>query len=72
LNFQAKISKTIIITGIETITKIEKEDYATPKNSPIELYIGYSMFKIEYIVISIIPSIITLKMKLKYNPLLTI
>lgn len=30
-----------MITGIETITKIENEDYATPKISPIELYIGY-------------------------------
>jgi len=58
--------------GIVTIIKIEKQDYATPKISPTELYIGYSMLKIEYIVISIIPSIITLKMKLKYNPLLTI
>ncbi len=58
--------------GIETIKNIEKEDYATPKISPTELYIGYSMLKIENIVISIIPSIITLNMKLKYNPLLTI
>ena len=57
--------------GIETIIKIEKQDYATPKISPTELFIGYSMLKIEYIVISIIPSIITLNMKPKYNPLLT-
>jgi len=54
--------------GIVTIIKIEKQDYATPKISPTELYIGYSMLKIEYIVISIIPSIITLNMKLKNNP----
>ena len=58
--------------GIETYINIEKQDSPTPKISPIELYSGYKMLKIENIVISIIPSIITLNMKLKNNPWLTI